>query len=225
MKVFINDKLVKLKSMKSDFDKSKFNSILNNGEEIMSSMLNGDVLINNANLAQLSGLIKIMEVKKLKKLNSITLAFLDKDIATRYFKDQFKIITAAGGLVLKDEKYLLIHRLGVWDLPKGKLEKNETFEEGAAREVEEECGIKVEILEKIGTTWHTYSLRGKRILKKTVWYLMNCTDDSGLAPQEEEDILEVKWMDLEEAKMAIKSSYGSIQNVFNKYNKVLSTKY
>lgn len=54
-----------------------------------------------------------------------------------------KFILAAGGLVKNTEdQWLLIFRLGKWDLPKGKLENGETPEAAALREVEEECGIK-----------------------------------------------------------------------------------
>ena len=38
-------------------------------------------------------------------------------------------------------EFLIIKRNGVWDLPKGKLEKGEDFETAALREVEEETGL------------------------------------------------------------------------------------
>ena len=37
--------------------------------------------------------------------------------------------------------YLLIYRRGKWDLPKGKLDYEESPEQAGVREVEEECGI------------------------------------------------------------------------------------
>ena len=60
-------------------------------------------------------------------------------------------VRAAGGLVLRDckkgPKLALVHRprYDDWSLPKGKLEKGETFEEGALREVEEETGLSCEL--------------------------------------------------------------------------------
>ena len=55
------------------------------------------------------------------------------------------LIKAAGGLVKSaGNEYLFIYRNDKWDLPKGKVEKNEKVKEAAVREVEEECGIKVE---------------------------------------------------------------------------------
>src|SRR5690606_25043669 len=54
-----------------------------------------------------------------------------------------KWIHAAGGVVFNSAgDLLMIHRLGRWDLPKGKCEHNESVNESAIREVQEECGIK-----------------------------------------------------------------------------------
>ncbi len=53
------------------------------------------------------------------------------------FSDCFKVIYAGGGVVKNSSgQILFIHRLGVWDLPKGKAEKGESNEETALREVE-----------------------------------------------------------------------------------------
>jgi hypothetical protein len=58
------------------------------------------------------------------------------------FVKQFTVIEAAGGVVLNEaDDWLFIHRLGRWDLPKGKLEKGEKPKQAATREVSEECGI------------------------------------------------------------------------------------
>ena len=59
----------------------------------------------------------------------------------------------------------------------------------------------------------------KKILKKTSWYEMSCLDDSNMKPQLKEFIDEVRWMDKKEVKKALKNSYRSIEEVFNKYSK------
>lgn len=107
-----------------------------------------------------------------------------------------KFIKAAGGLVENAfQEYLFIKRLGKWDLPKGKVEKGEQMREAAVREVEEECGVKVhELLEKLATTYHTYSLNGQLVLKKTNWYRMRVEGKPVLTPQSEEDITEAIWV-------------------------------
>lgn len=131
------------------------------------------------------------------------------------FTSNYKLIEAAGGLVqnLHDE-WLFIHRNGMWDLPKGKLEKDESIEECAVREVAEECGIEEPtIIKPLKTTYHTYTLKGQRILKPTYWYLMKSSGESELIPQTEEGISEVKWVSTEEAKVMASGSFGSIKQV------------
>ena len=112
------------------------------------------------------------------------------------FQKLFRIIEAAGGLVNNPEgKMLFIKRLGKWDLPKGKMEKGESREESAVREIEEETGLKdVELLEFINTTYHIYIERnGEKILKCTHWFEMNFHGEDTSKPQIEEGITEVAW--------------------------------
>ena len=74
--------------------------------------------------------------------------------------------------------------------------------------MEEECNIKVDLDYKICATWHTYTMNGKQMMKKTTWYAMTCTDASKMAPQVEEEIEEVnkKMMDLMERRKKICTS-------------------
>ena len=46
-----------------------------------------------------------------------------------YILSKFNTIEAAGGLLIKESKFLFIYRNGKWDLPKGKIEYNETPDE------------------------------------------------------------------------------------------------
>ena len=65
-----------------------------------------------------------------------------KKLKMAFFK-HFKLVKAAGGLVInKSGEVLLIFRRGKWDLPKGKLDDNESLVECAVREVQEETGLK-----------------------------------------------------------------------------------
>lgn len=107
-----------------------------------------------------------------------------------------RIIKAAGGLVKNGEgHYLFIHRLGKWDLPKGKVEEDEKMKEAALREVKEECGLKIDYLgQKIMTTYHTYTMRNKFVLKQTKWYEMAVNEVPKLTPQKEEDIDQAIWV-------------------------------
>src|SRR6185369_1375331 len=108
-------------------------------------------------------------------------------------------IIAAGGLVTNDNNQLLmIFRRGKWDLPKGKLDKGETIEECAVREVEEETGLKnVQLGALIGITYHEYFDRWlkKQAIKESHWYKMKVSGETTLIPQMEEDITEITWAD------------------------------
>lgn len=112
------------------------------------------------------------------------------------FQGLFRIIEAAGGLVNNpDGDLLFIKRLGKWDLPKGKMEKGESREESAVREIEEETGLRdVELIRFINTTYHIYIERnGEKILKCTHWFEMYFDGEDTSKPQIEEGITEVAW--------------------------------
>lgn len=94
-----------------------------------------------------------------------------------------KAVTAAGGYVAcplpEDVAVLLIHRRGVWDVPKGKLDPGEGLMSCARREVREEVGIDdVRILQNLGTTEHGYAEGDQYAVKTTHWYLMRTTAQS-----------------------------------------------
>lgn len=128
----------------------------------------------------------------------------------------FLEIPAGGGLVCNREgRYLLICRHGIWDLPKGKQEPDETIETCALREVEEETGLKNLVLgEKICVTHHTYEVFGEKCLKHTHWFRMYDEAEESPVPQEEEDITRVVWVEKERLPEYLEGTYPSIREVF-----------
>ncbi|MCD6500597.1 NUDIX domain-containing protein [bacterium] len=85
---------------------------------------------------------------------------------------------SAGAIVFCRKKgkiyYLLLHyEMGHWGFPKGHIEKGETIEETARREVEEETGIKDIKFVKRFKEWikYFYKREGKNIFK-IVTYLL-----------------------------------------------------
>jgi len=222
LKIFINDIPVRIINKEKLDPEKPFDYIIDGSKEkIKPKNLVDDVLINDAFPDKVDELLRLMTDSKLKKVFSITFASQDKRSLINHIKQKFKVIQAAGGVVDKSGKILLIYRKGRWDIPKGKLDKGESIKECAIREVEEETGVKVEIEKKINATWHTYVTNRKYILKKTHWYVMTCVDDSNLAPQEEEGIKEAKWMNLTELRSALYDSYRSIRYVIQEYHKLL----
>ncbi len=218
MKLFINAIPVRVKKMGKAKDFLEYDVIINGGNKnIYVSMLIGDVLVHDASLDQISRVFKLMSRKRLQKLNTITFTVDDRKSVKHFVKKRFKVIKAAGGVVYKGEEILMIYRLNKWDLPKGKLDKGESWESGAVREVEEECNIKVSLQSRIGATWHSYSLNGKKILKQTVWFAMECMDDSNMKPQITEDIQAVEWKVGEDLQTAMFNTYPSIQYVVERF--------
>ena len=136
----------------------------------------------------------------------------------KHLKHKYLNIKAAGGIVLNENKELLIiKRHGYWDLPKGKVEKGEGKKQAAIREVEEECGIiGLKLLSKVAKTYHTYQFKGKNHLKASHWYLMSYGGVEKPVPQEEEDITEVKWLPMSEIETVLSQTYESLKPLFQK---------
>jgi len=139
------------------------------------------------------------------------------------FNSLFKRIEAAGGIVRnRTRDYLFIKRLGVWDLPKGKLHKKEPIEKGALREVKEETGLKGLLITKnLPSTFHIYKNRkGIEVLKETFWFEMKCHIDQKPVPQIEEDITEVKWFSFNDLNIPMQHTYASLHDLMENYLKV-----
>jgi 8-oxo-dGTP pyrophosphatase MutT (NUDIX family) len=149
--------------------------------------------------------------------------FLHPDIEElkKAFFKKFTLVQAAGGLVLNEEKeILLIFRRGKWDMPKGKLDKGEKLEDCAIREVEEETGLKkIELVSPFIITYHTYHEGTKFILKESHWYLMKVNGEQELIPQTEEDILEIRWVKENDLDKYKKESFPSVEDVLNFFQK------
>ncbi len=138
-------------------------------------------------------------------------------------KSSFLYLEAAGGAVLNEDCELLcMFRRGFWDLPKGKLDKGETPETAAVREVQEETGVKnITLKDYITSTWHTYEHpKGKgTVLKQTYWYAMESSKKEELTPETGEGITEVCWLSKEKIKKVVLSqTFPSIVDVINSFN-------
>jgi len=84
-----------------------------------------------------------------------------------------------------------------WTLPKGTPGHGETQEETALREVCEETGLTVAILEEIGSIHYWFSRRGVRYKKEVLHYLMVATGGDLSLHDHEYD--EARWFPLDEA--------------------------
>lgn len=130
------------------------------------------------------------------------------------FKSALKVIEAGGGLVhTKNKTVLLIFRRGKWDLPKGKLDEEETVAAAALREVQEETGLKnLHLEEPLTTTYHTYYEKGELVLKESHWFLMK-SDEQEPIPQLEEDIEKCVWVKTDALATYLENTHPSIIDV------------
>ncbi len=134
------------------------------------------------------------------------------------FKNTFKVEDAAGGLVYNILKEILfIYRYDTWDLPKGRVEKGESIEEAAVREVQEECGVDhLEIKKQLQETYHLFYRDNTCILKRTYWYLMYTEFNGLLVPQVEEFIEKAAFLNEIQTHEAMQNTFDNIQQLIQK---------
>jgi 8-oxo-dGTP pyrophosphatase MutT (NUDIX family) len=192
-KVFINDKKIFLSE-----------NIIN------SPIAESDLTYNYTDKHSLESVIE--HFTNDKKAEKLFITTKNVEILFKDFRSLFHFIDAAGGLVENHHhEILFIFRLHKWDLPKGKVEADESIEQAALREVEEECGISgLNITEKLPSTFHIYTQDGIRILKETHWFRMQCSKCDHPVPQTIEDISAVRWIKKDELDEVFKNTYASI---------------
>ncbi len=218
MNLFVNDIPVRIWAPETKPEEGSFNFEIDaHKEPITKAKLINHVFIRQANVQNLNDVLDQVSSKVPMSLLSLDIAVTDYDAVKRFLQEKFKIVKAAGGLVKKKDRFLMIYRMKKWDLPKGKKESGEKYRQTAEREINEECNIDVEVGKKICTTWHTYTMNRSNMIKKTRWYLMDLLDDSKSKPRLEEDIEELRWMTQKEMYHALENSYKSIRFVLEEY--------
>jgi 8-oxo-dGTP pyrophosphatase MutT (NUDIX family) len=137
-----------------------------------------------------------------------------KELKDAFFK-KFTLVKAAGGFVLNENnEVLMMFRRGKWDLPKGKLDKKETFEECAVRETEEETGVKkIKLISSLITTYHTYHEGSKYVIKETKWFTMKISGEQKLIPQATEQITKLEWVGKNDLTKYLQNSFPSVNDV------------
>ncbi len=220
MNLFVNDIPVRILQPTEKPESGHFNTEINaSTEPIGKAKLLNHVWLSHASVQDMDLVFDLINSKVPMNLLSLAVSINDYEAFKKYLKDKYKVIKAAGGLIRKKDKFLMIYRMKKWDLPKGKKESGERSADTAIREVEEECNVSVKLGKKICTTWHTYTMNKNSMLKKTKWYEMELVDDSRSKPSIEEDIEELRWMTEKEVYHALENSYKSIRFVFEEYYK------
>src|SRR5438128_10507828 len=114
--------------------------------------------------------------------------------------DEAKPVRAAGGVVRRNGsrgamRVAIVHRPGYddWSFPKGKVDRGETPEEAALREVEEETGLRCKLVAPLGCTAYS-DHKGRE--KVACYWLMDVVGGRFGAGSE---IDEVRWVTVEDA--------------------------
>ena len=194
--------------------------LIQNDELVTDSLdMTKNLLIRyNGKARSLMNPIDMME--KTQRWDSVTVYHHDVQRLIVDFESLYKILAAGGGVVANEKgEILTMYRRGSWDLPKGKIDKGETKEAAAIREVQEETGLEVvELGNFLLETNHTYKNRkGKRVIKRTYWYKMT-TMETVLKPEIEEDIELCEWMTVGDF-LKKRPLYNTIRVVIDAYLK------
>ena len=105
------------------------------------------------------------------------------------------MVRAAGAIVVRDGRVLVIHRPkhDDWGFPKGKLEEGEDEAAAAVRELEEEVGLRVRLGRQVGEAH--YALADGRP-KRVTYFLADADGD----PRTLDGVDELRWVTPEEAR-------------------------
>ena len=110
-------------------------------------------------------------------------------------------LRAAGGLVVRGGRVLVVHRpkYDDWAFPKGKLEAGESWEEAAVREVEEETGLRAELGPYAGSTHYPLGDGTKEVR----YYLMRADGE----PRPRNEVDDLRWVTRGEAMALLTYAY------------------
>lgn len=98
---------------------------------------------------------------------------------------------SAGGLVLEEGYILLVrNRNGYWGLPKGHCESGETLAETAAREVQEETGLTIEV----GDLAFVTEFRNRESRDHLLQFFFSAVPTGGTLFPQPGEIFAVKWV-------------------------------
>jgi 8-oxo-dGTP pyrophosphatase MutT (NUDIX family) len=164
---------------------------------------------------------EIIEI--LKKTENLLCVSMHPGKTMCQFLHPFKKVDAAGGFILNDQsEILMIFRHGIWDLPKGKKKKTESFITCAAREISEETGVipHLDVVEDPFITHHIYHEKDRWNHKTTYWYKGCAGSASLLVPQVNESITEVCWANSQFVKHKVAGkTFPLIEEVLGYFSK------
>ena len=118
-----------------------------------------------------------------------------------------KLQVSAGGVAFrKQEGRIEVALISVgensrWQLPKGLVDKSESTEDAAVREVREEAGINTEIAERIDKVeyWYFWKEDGQRVRYHKFVYFYLLRYKSGDVRDHDHEVNEARWVNIDDA--------------------------
>jgi 8-oxo-dGTP diphosphatase len=106
-------------------------------------------------------------------------------------------VKAAGGVPVRNGQVVLVHRpkYDDWTLPKGKLDRGESFEDAAVREVWEETSLTCRLGPELSETHYRDNKDRPKIVR---WWVMEVEEEIPFEPNDEVD--ELAWLEPAEAE-------------------------
>ena len=119
-------------------------------------------------------------------------------------------------------EYLLLHyESGHWDFPKGKIEKGESKQDAAIRELKEETGLSVKIQEDFEHTFeYFFKDKSGELYKKKVYFFVGKSKTKKIKLSFEH--IGFKWLEYEAAKQQL--TYKNAKKLLQKVNKFVVNK-
>ena len=105
--------------------------------------------------------------------------------------------TAAGGVVVRDGRVLVLRRPGRGEarLPKGHVELGEEVQATALRETREESGYANLVVQAdLGVQVVEFDHEGRHVVRTERYFLMTLADDAGSVPADGEEQFEPEWL-------------------------------
>jgi 8-oxo-dGTP pyrophosphatase MutT (NUDIX family) len=129
---------------------------------------------------------------------------------------------SAGGVVYRrsgsiaEVALIQPHDRQAWSLPKGLIERGETPEVAACREVREETGLLGDIVSRIDTIKYSYNARWEqppvRVFKIVTFYLFRST--GGDPSKHDREVDRVEWFSLDDAMQ--QATYAQEREILRK---------
>lgn len=139
-----------------------------------------------------------------------------------------KLQFSAGGVAFRkrgkriDVALISVGENNRWQLPKGTVDKGESPEAAAIREVREEAGIDTELIERIDKVeyWYVFNQDGQRVRYHKFVYFYLLRYKSGSVTDHDDEVNEARWVNIDNAISSL--AFDNEKKILEKAKEMLS---